>query len=89
MLTAWGNLASAYRAAGGAVMRPLCSPAVLPDSERLLEPEHSDTLRARADLRALMSWPSAPHAVTLFDAVLTDSQRALGPSTPTHAISTP
>jgi hypothetical protein len=56
---------------------------VLADSERILGPEHPDTLRARMLLAA--SYRAAGQiveAIQLGERVLTDSERILGPKHP-------
>jgi hypothetical protein len=56
---------------------------LLPDRERLLGPDHPDTLRTRSNIA---SWTGecgdAPEAVRLLTALLPDYERVLGPDHP-------
>ncbi|MET8379311.1 FxSxx-COOH system tetratricopeptide repeat protein [Streptomyces microflavus] len=80
------NLAAALNAAGAASQELLLRRRVLADRERILGPDHPDTLTSRNNLAlALNSLGEHQQAADLHQQVLTDTERALGPNHPhTH-----
>lgn len=57
--------------------------ATLADAERVLGPDHPQTLTTRNNLaRAYQAAGRLEQAITLFEAVLADSERVLGPEHP-------
>ena len=57
---------------------------LLPDQQRVLGPDHPDTLTTRSNIAAWTGEAGdARGALALFTALLPDQQRVLGPTTPT------
>ena len=81
--TAAANLANAYRQSGRAVEAIAFDEAVLADRERLLGPDHPNTLNSRHNL-ANSYWQAGrtEEAIALNEAVLADRERLLGPDHP-------
>ncbi|MEU4765084.1 tetratricopeptide repeat protein [Actinosynnema sp. NPDC023794] len=82
-LTARGNLANAYRAAGDSGRAIPLLEAVLADRERVLGPDHPDTSTSRNNLAyAYETAGDLGRAIPLYEAALADGVRVLGPDHP-------
>jgi tetratricopeptide (TPR) repeat protein len=82
-LTARSYLASAYRAAGDLAAAVPLHEQNIADSERVLGPDHPETLVARANLGYLYALQDQPaRALEVHQRNLTDFERILGPDHP-------
>lgn len=77
------NLAAAYQVAGRTAEAIPLVEATLTDRERLLGPDHPDTLMSRNNLAVVYRAAGrTAEAIRLLAATLTDSERVLGPDHP-------
>ena len=77
------NLADAYRAAGRAAEAIPLLERTLADRERVLGPDHPDTLTSRNNLAyAYVAAGRAAEAIPLYERTLADQERVLGPDHP-------
>ena len=87
-LTARGNLAYIYKAAGRLTHALPLFEATLAASERVLGPDHPNTLTSRNNLAgAYEAAGRLSDALPLLEATLTDRERVLGPDHPATLIS--
>jgi Tetratricopeptide repeat len=85
-VTGRSNLAGANESAGRLGEAIGLYERTLADCERLLGPDHPDTLTSRSNLAgAYESAGGLGDAIRLFEQTLADSERLLGPRPPRHA----
>ncbi|MEU7889852.1 tetratricopeptide repeat protein, partial [Microbispora bryophytorum] len=82
-LTSRNNLAGAYQAVGDLTRAIALLEQTLTDSQRVLGPDHPDTLTSRNNLAgAYQAVGDLTRAIALLEQTLTDSERMLGPDHP-------